>query len=404
MELTTALSRAMTPADVAAVALQRARPTFGAAGGSLSLVTGAGEERELAPLAVEGFRAEQVTPWRRYAVTAGTPGGEVVCTGEPVFVSSLDECARRFAPVHAPLAEQGYESFATLPLQANRGVFGILAFNFRERRAFPPEERALLLAFAGQCSLALERARLYETERAARDAAEAANVAKAQFLATMSHELRTPLNAIDGYAELLEIGVRGPLTEPQLEDVRRIRRSQKHLLALINDVLGFARLESGRVEFDLAPVAVDAVLGAMQELVAPQLGAKGLTYAYLRAPGGLRVVADADKLRQVVLNLLANAIKFTERGGVELSCAAGAETVAIAVRDTGRGIPAYRLGEIFEPFVQVEPSFTRTVTGTGLGLTIARDLARRMGGDVTVASAEGEGSTFTVTLPRAADA
>jgi signal transduction histidine kinase len=398
-ELTTALSCAVTPADVAAVALGRARPTFGAAGGFVNLVTPDG--REFVQLAVEGFTAEQVAPWRRYPVTAGTSGGEAARTGEPVFVSSLDECARRFPVLHAPLAAQGYESFATLPLRGDGRVIGLVAFNFAERRDFPAEERALLTAFAGQCALALERARLYEAERAARAAAEAANVAKAQFLATMSHELRTPLNAIDGYAELLELGVRGPLTEAQLEDVRRIRRSQKHLLALINDVLGFARLESGRVEFDIGPVAVDAALAALQELVAPQLRAKGLSYAYRGAPAALRARADADKLRQVVLNLLANAIKFTERGGVEVSCAPTADTVAVAVRDTGRGVPAYRLAEIFEPFVQVEPSLTRTATGTGLGLTIARDLARRMGGDVTVESAEGVGSTFTLTLPRA---
>ena len=241
---------------------------------------------------------------------------------------------------------------------------------------------------------------LLAREREARAEAEAASRAKSEFLATMSHELRTPLNAIDGYAELLEMEVRGPLTDAQREDIARIRRSQKHLLTLINDVLSFARLESGREEFDVQPVLMDDVLRPLEEMIAPQLRAKEIAYAYEPAPVGTRTLADPDKVRQIVLNLLGNAVKFTDHGRVTLRCQADPLGVHVHVQDTGRGIPASQLDAIFEPFVQVERGLTRQVSGSGLGLAIARDLARRMRGDLTVRSTLGQGSTFTLTLPR----
>jgi signal transduction histidine kinase len=212
---------------------------------------------------------------------------------------------------------------------------------------------------------------------AARAEAEAANRAKSEFLAVMSHELRTPLNAIGGYAELMEMGIRGPVTEEQRGDLHRIQQSQRHLLGLINEVLNYARLESGAVHFDVEDI---------------------------RVRDALAVSADPDKLRQILLNLLSNAVKFTDRGGrVEVACAAAEGRVQVLVRDTGIGIAADQLERIFEPFVQVRADLTRTAEGTGLGLAISRDLARGMGGDLTAESTVGAGSTFTLTLPRALD-
>jgi signal transduction histidine kinase len=241
-----------------------------------------------------------------------------------------------------------------------------------------------------------------EAERRARAEAERANATKAEFLAAMSHELRTPLNAIGGYAELLEMGIRGPVTEQQREDLSRIQRSQRHLLGLVNEVLNYAKLESGSVRYAADDVAVGEALAEAAALLAPQARAKGLTLDVGECPPDLAVRADPEKLRQVLVNLLGNAVKFTDPGGhVTAAGERGDAGVAIRVRDTGVGIPADKLGAIFEPFVQVRADLTRTAEGTGLGLAISRDLARGMGGDLTVESTPGAGSTFTLILAAA---
>jgi signal transduction histidine kinase len=239
---------------------------------------------------------------------------------------------------------------------------------------------------------------------AARAAAEQANQAKTDFLATMSHELRTPLNAIAGYTELLEIGIHGPVTSEQRDALLRIQRSQRHLLGLINDVLNFAKLEAGHVEFAVADVRVCDVVDALEPLVAPQLRARALRYDRTGCrDDGARTVqarADAEKLQQVLVNLLSNAIKFTAPGGqVAVRCHAEGDRVQVRVEDTGIGIAPDRLEHVFDPFVQVDRRLNAPHEGTGLGLAISRDLARGMGGDLTVESTLGVGSTFTLTLP-----
>ncbi|HEX8906432.1 MAG TPA: HAMP domain-containing sensor histidine kinase, partial [Longimicrobiaceae bacterium] len=240
-----------------------------------------------------------------------------------------------------------------------------------------------------------------EAERA-RAEAEHASRAKRDFLAVMSHELRTPLNAIAGYAQLIEMGIHGPVTDAQREALERIGRSQKHLLALINDVLGFARLEAGQVQYAMADVPVAGVLAEVESVVAPQAAAGGLSFHRGACDPALAVRADADRVRQVLLNLLANAVKYTSAGGaVRLECHDAGRDVLIHVRDTGMGIRAERLPHIFEPFVQGERALNRPDEGVGLGLAISRELARGMGGELTVESEAGKGSTFTLALPRA---
>jgi signal transduction histidine kinase len=217
----------------------------------------------------------------------------------------------------------------------------------------------------------------------------------------MSHELRTPLNAIAGYVELIEMGLRGPVTEEQLEDLRRIRASQRLLLGLVNNVLNFAKLEIGRVNFDLADVPVNETLAGLEQLIAPQLLAKSMRYEYQACEPNLTVRADQEKVQQIVLNLLSNAIKFTPPGGaVTLACREAANHVLIEVGDNGRGIPPDKLERIFEPFVRIDTGFARATEGTGLGLAISRDLARAMEGELTVTSKEGQGSCFMLKLPR----
>ena len=248
----------------------------------------------------------------------------------------------------------------------------------------------------------VERERLLAAAEEARAEAEEANRAKTAFLATMSHELRTPLNAIGGYAELLELGIRGPVTDTQREDLGRIQRSQRHLLGLINAVLHHARLGTGAVTYEVANVSVrDAAITATALLGPHQVHAKGLSLDVRDCGEDVMARADPEKLQQILVNLLTNAVKFTNPGGaITLRCAIEGNQVAIVVSDTGIGIPEQHLRRIFEPFVQVDSGPVRAQDGVGLGLAISRDLARGMGGDVTAHSEVGVGSTFTLRLPQ----
>ena len=257
-----------------------------------------------------------------------------------------------------------------------------------------------LVSTLADAEAAREEAEVARREaEAARLAAEDANAAKGQFLATMSHELRTPLNAIIGYVELLEFGVHGPLTELQREDLARIRRSEETLHRLIEAVLSFAKLESGKVEYRYRMVALDDVLGALEGFIAPRLAQKNLEYHFDSTHACVTVSIDRDKVEQIMLNLLSNAVKFTEVGRIDVCCAVQDSTFRIDVRDTGPGIEPTLWDSIFEPFMQGDQTLARSAEGTGLGLSISRQLARAMGGDVTVESEVGNGSTFTVTLP-----
>ena len=234
--------------------------------------------------------------------------------------------------------------------------------------------------------------------------ARSANNAKSEFLTIMSHELRTPLNAIGGYADLMEMGLRGPVTPEQKRDLDRIKLSQQHLLGLISAVLDLSRIESGRVAYRPEPVALFPFLTSVDALVGPQAAAKALSLRCEPCETDVVVFTDREKLRQIMLNLLSNAIRHTPPHGlITVSVEPRGDLAAIIVEDSGPGIPSDKLEQVFEPFVQLDRSLTQSREGMGLGLAISRDLARGMGGDLVAQARPNTGARFVLTLPRAED-
>ena len=292
-----------------------------------------------------------------------------------------------------------------------------IEYRFREKatgeyrwflaRALPMRDDAgTIVRWFGTCTDIDDQRRTTERLVAARAEAEAAARAKSEFLTVMSHELRTPLNAIGGYVQLLEMGLYGSVTDDQRDALRRIDRAQRHLLGLVNSVLNLSRLQAGNLHYRIEPVRVRDVVSELDPLIGPQLREKQLAY-HVTLDHEAVVLADREKLLQVLLNLVSNAVKFTPPGGT-ITVERGRRTdgseapdvVFIRVRDDGIGIPEAKFEVIFEPFVQVDTSASGRAAGTGLGLAISRDLARGMGGDIRARSTLGEGSAFTLKLPR----
>lgn len=239
-----------------------------------------------------------------------------------------------------------------------------------------------------------------EGEQSARKEAEAANRIKTELFARLSHEFRTPLHAVSGYLEILEQNIHGVLTADQRRDVERIHQAQEHLMTLVNMILDFAKLEGGPIELSMAEIPIEETLRGAEALVAPQFAKKAIAYMHHAGDPSMTVFADREKVQQILLNLLANAMRFTPSGGtVDMDWRIENDTLLVHVRDTGPGIPREKAEQIFEPFVQLRAPGSVPSGGTGLGLAISRDLARAMGGDVRVTSAVGVGSVFTLMLP-----
>jgi len=406
-ELTVALSFAATSEAVADAVISSAQVALSAAGVAVCRVGDSGEELELVKVTAMPEEVQQA--WSRIPLASSVPLADAVTRGEPVFLESLSDWQARYPSLVHLTATVGHKSQAVVPLVVGGKFIGSLGFAFTEERTFSEADREHAMLIGGQCAIALERARLFEAERAARRFAENANRAKGEFLAAMSHELRTPLNAISGHIDLLSMELYGPLQDQQQEALQRIKRAEQHLLRLIDDLLSFARIEGGKVEYRVEAVAVAQVLADVAPMIDPQVSAKGLTFeVQIPDDAPIEVTADREKLVQIVLNLLSNAVKFTPSGGsITVSvrrfapASQPADFVHLCIQDTGIGIPDDKLQAVFDPFVQLATSHSQRHEGTGLGLAISRDLARGMGGDLQVESEAGKGATFIVVLPLA---
>ncbi|MDP9201408.1 MAG: CHASE3 domain-containing protein [Gemmatimonadota bacterium] len=327
---------------------------------------------------------------------AGPTGvGHVIRTGQPELYPEISDemlvAAARDEQHLAIMRELQIKSALVVPMIARGRTFGALTLiSTQKGRRYNDADQTLALEIATRAAIAIDNAQLYRS-------ALAASEAKSAFLATMSHELRTPLNAIIGYQSLLKEGIDGSLNESQLTQLSRIRASADHLLALIDEVLSFSRMEAGKELVRLEEVELRPIVEEALTMMRPLAQAKGLSLR-VDVPDA-RLFTDAGKLRQILLNLLSNSVKFTDRGEITLRGRLEEDRAEFHITDMGIGIATEYLERIFEPFWQVEQSSTRRAGGTGLGLTVSRSLARLLGGDVTVESKLGEGSTFTVTLP-----
>jgi signal transduction histidine kinase len=339
-----------------------------------------------------------------WAPEPGDPFGAPAMIRDPrptLIVDGIE--ATLAAAAHSPenldmLGQLGIGSLLTVPLVARRKLLGAITF-VGSQRGIPwrPEDVHLAKDVATRGALALDNAQVYDLALVHKRSAETANKAKTVFLGAMSHELRTPLNAIGGYIDLLDMGLRGPVTEKQHADFMRVKTNQQHLALLITEILNFVQVGSGRFTYSVTDVAACEAIQYAIELIEPLFAQNGIT-------GDATIVALADRARvtQILVNLFSNAIKFTPPGGnISASCAAADATVRMRISDTGIGIASEKHEAIFEPFLQLKGSFVGRESGVGLGLAISRDLARAMKGDLTVESAEGKGATFTLSLPRA---
>jgi signal transduction histidine kinase/DNA-binding response OmpR family regulator len=323
--------------------------------------------------------------------------GEVFARGQPFWIA--DAAADQRDPRTPVLVAAGLGAYLGAPILVGDEVAGVLEFFAPPGFEPDPSMIPLLMDVGSQFGLVVERMRADKALRAAKEAAEVANQAKSTFLASMSHELRTPLNAIIGYAEMLEEEATDAGQDSLLPDLAKIRSAGRHLLGVINDVLDLSKIEAGRTELYLETFEVSSLVDEVASTVRPLMEEKGNRLEIDRADGLGEMHSDLTKVRQTLLNLVGNASKFTEGGTVKLTARRDGDDIVFKVADTGIGIAPEHMDRLFQPFSQAESSTARRFGGTGLGLVISRRFCEMLGGDVTVESDVGVGSTFTVCLP-----
>jgi signal transduction histidine kinase len=356
------------------------------------------EKQKLALQLEASWRPEPDDPFGAPAMVRDTR--TLAITGD--IEATLAASAHSPANLHI-LRQLGIGSLLTVPLVARKRLLGAITFVGSQRGlSYSPEDVQLAEDVANRGALALDNAQVYDLALVLQRSAETANKAKTAFLGAMSHELRTPLNAIGGYIDILDMGLRGPVTENQHADFARVKTNQQHLALLITEILNFARVGSGRLSYQVLDVkACDAMQHAIN-LIEPLFGQRGIVFDGISGDTSIVARADPERVTQILVNLLSNAIKFTARGGhISAVCAVLDDSVTLSLIDTGIGIAADKHEAIFEPFIQLKEGLSDRESGVGLGLAISRDLARAMKGDLTVESTEGKGARFTLSLPRA---
>ena len=392
--------------QVLEVALEKASRAIGAPFGSITLLSADKSRLEFA--AVYGLSSDYGERFREIGMlpvdTTTSPSGRAFTTGKPVWVADIATSPLCVSWRHISLGE-GVRSLICLPLVVGGEPAGTLNQYLAEPHRFRAHEVRLLEVVAQQVSLALERARLYDRFKQQHAAVLAASEHKSRFLATLSHELRSPMTAIVGFADLLQQQICGSLNTDQMREVRMISASAQHAMAVLNDALDMARIEAGHFECLIEPVDATTVIGEVTEMMAPMAEAKHLELG-IRGPGGrpepLMVRCDRRRSKQILVNLVSNAIKFTARGRISVSGFRDRTVphrARIAVSDTGIGLRPEQLTQLFQEFQQM-PTGAEDL-GAGLGLAISRKLARLMGGDIEVESEYGHGSTFTLQLETA---
>lgn len=333
---------------------------------------------------------------------APLPFAHVARTGEPLFLSTQKDLGA-YPDWAADLIEAGVGSAAVVPVWANGELRGVLGLTWSDAHVFDEDERAFVLTLGVMCAQAIMRAHLRDAEREAREVAEHANQTKAQFVATISHELRTPLNAVLGYTALLQ-DVYGPGTSIQQEHLGRVRQTSAHLISLIEDLLGYARIEAGEDVVHVETIDLATVVDESLVLVRPLAEAKGIGIRVDGPAAPISLTTDARKVRQILVNLVANAVKFTTTGEVVIRLDLHGQdiqvSVVIEITDMGMGILEEHREHVFTPFWRANPLVRHDEGSSGLGLSVARQLARLLGGDVTIGkSTLAVGSTFVVSLP-----
>ena len=331
------------------------------------------------------------------------PLAEVARTGQPIFLNAEAEL-RRYPGWGEQVLKAGTRAAAAVPVWANGELRGVLGLTWDTPRAFDKDERAFVITLGVMCAQAIMRGHLVAAERRARAATEQAIRAQAQFVRTMTHELRTPLSAVVGYTHLLSEDIAGQVTPEQRGHLQRARRASEHVLSLVEVLLSYARIESGEASVRVERVLAAEVVEEALDIVRPIAALKGVSIRVEIPDPLLALETDPLKLRQILVNLVTNAVKYTDVGSVALIVRVEgigtALTVYFEVSDTGRGIATSDHEHIFEAFWQAAHPLRRESDGTGLGLPVARQLARILGGDVIIAQSEvGHGSTFIASLP-----